>query len=125
MMPAVAEGEAAVSRVGWIVLGCVVLSGGVARMARAQQSGVDCHKATQWSDMMVCGNPDLTDLDTKVDKAYRDSQKGLSPKDAEEVRGVHEAWLRGREKCQEDPDPTKCLEKYYQHHIEPIVQPGQ
>jgi uncharacterized protein len=111
------------TRVGGLLFGCVALCASFASQAPAQS--VDCHKATQWSDMMVCGNPNLTDLNAKVDKAYQDAQKGLSPAEAEEVRGVHEAWLRGREKCQENPDPTKCLEKYYQNHIQPIVQPGQ
>lgn len=112
-------------KVGWMVFAWVVVSVGAAEVVAAQQAGVDCHKATQWSDMMVCGNPNLTDLNAKVDKAYQDAQKGLSPTDAEEVRSVHVAWMKGREKCQGDPDPTKCLEKYYQHHIEPIVQPNQ
>ena len=114
-----------VTRLGWVVLGCVVLSGGSAHLGQAQQPGVDCHKATQWSDMMVCGNPNLTDLNAKVDKAYQDAQKGLSPTEAEEVRRVHVEWMKGREKCQGDPDPTKCLEDYYRRHIQPIVQPGQ
>ena len=113
------------NRAGWMVLGCIALGIGVAAVAHAQRSGVDCHKVAAWSDMMVCGNPNLAALDTKVDKAYQDAQKGMSPTDAEETRRVHAAWMTGREKCQQDPDPTKCLEKYYRRHIEPIVQPGQ
>ena len=107
---------------GWAVLACVVLNGVSIGVARAHSQG-DCHKATQWSDMMVCGNRNLADLDTKVDRAYEKAQSGLSPKDAEEVRRVQAAWMKGREKCQQDPDPTKCLEDYYQRRIKQIVQP--
>ena len=110
------------TRVGWVVLGCVALSGGWLNAARAHSQD-DCRKAQQWSDMMVCGNRNLADLDGKVDKAYEDAQKGLSPKDAEEVQRVQAAWMKGREKCQENPDPTKCLEDYYQRRIRNIVQP--
>ena len=113
------------SRLGWVMLGWMMLSGAGARTGWAQEPRVDCHKATQWSDMMVCGNPNLTALNAKVDKAYQDAQKGLSPKDAEEVRRVQVEWMKGREKCQDDPDPTKCLEDYYQRHIQPIVPSGQ
>ena len=112
------------TRVGLVVLGCVALSSSVAGVARAYSQG-DCHKAKQWSDTMVCGNPNLADMDSKVDKAYDKAASGLSPKDAKEVRRVQQAWLKGREKCQEDSDPTKCLEDYYQRHIKEIVQPDQ
>ena len=112
------------TRVGWVVLGCVALSSGWAGMAAAHSEG-DCHKVHEWSDMMVCGNPNLNDLDSKVDRAYQKAQQGLSPKDAEEVQRVQAAWMRGREKCQQNSDPTKCLEDYYQRRIKEIVQPQQ
>lgn len=110
------------SRLGWLVFGCVALGGALTGVAWAH-SPDDCHKAKEWSDMMVCGNPNLADLDGKVDKGYEDAQQSLSPKDAQEVREVQAKWMRGREKCQQDPDPTKCLEDYYQRKIKEIVQP--
>lgn len=55
--------------------------------------------------------------------AYKDAQTSLPPKDADEVRAVQQAWLKGREKCQKDSDPVKCLETYYQRRIKEIVQP--
>jgi uncharacterized protein len=114
-----------VSKPRWfcvIVLALAVVAAGI---ARASGPSFDCHKAKKWSDMMVCGNPNLADLDGKVDKAYRKAQRSLPPKDAQQVREVQQAWLKGREKCQEDPDPMKCLQTYYERRIKEIVQPGQ
>ena len=84
----------------------------------------DCHKKKKWSDMMVCGNRDLTAMDAKVDRAYKKAQATLPPDEAAQVRDVQAAWDRGREKCQQDPDPMKCLQDYYQRRIKEIVQPG-
>ena len=93
--------------------------------ARAEEPHINCHKKKKWSDMMVCGNRDLTAMDAKVDRAYKKAQTGLPPDQAAQVRDVQEAWLRGREKCQKGPDPIKCLQDYYQNHIKEIVQPGE
>lgn len=109
----------------WAVAACLALSTGLMTRARAEEPNSGCHKSAEWSDMMVCGNPNLTDLGGKVDRAYRKSQEGLSIEDATEVRRVQAAWLKGREKCQESADPTKCLEDYYQRRIKEIVQPNQ
>jgi uncharacterized protein len=92
-------------------------------MAAAHEPNVNCHKAKQWSDMMVCGNPDLADLDAKVDKAYHKTRASLPPDQAEQVSRVQAAWRRGREKCQKSSDPVKCLQDYYQRRIKEIVQP--
>ena len=101
----------------------VALAVAAVGVARASGPSFDCHKAKQWSDMMVCGNPNLADLDSKVDKAYRKAQQPLSAKDAEQVREVQRAWRKGREKCQQDSDPIKCLQTYYERRIKEIVQP--
>ena len=92
--------------------------------ARAEEPNTNCHKKKKWSDMMVCGNRDLTAMDAKVDRAYKKTQDSLPPDEAAQVRDVHNAWMRGREKCQKGPDPVKCLQDYYQRHIKEIVQPG-
>lgn len=107
------------------ILVAAVFAGALAGRAGAQDPNFNCEKATQWSDMMVCGNPSLVQLDGKVDKAYKRSQEGLTPEQANEVQEVHDAWRKGREKCQQDPDPIKCLQDYYQDHIKKIVQPGE
>ena len=109
----------------WALVGVLALAAAWAGAARADEPRTNCHKVKKWSDMMVCGNPDLRDLDGKVDNAYRKAQVGLSPADAGKVRRVQQAWLRGREKCQESADPTKCLHDYYERRIKEIVQPGQ
>jgi len=113
-----------VTKAGWVVLAGVTLGVAVG-VAVAHQPSFDCHKAKQWSDMMVCGNPNLADLDVKVDKAYKKAQRSLPPQNAAQVREVQQAWLRGREKCQQDPDPIKCLDDYYQRRIKEIVQPAK
>lgn len=94
-------------------------------MALAEQPSVDCHKASQWSDMMVCGNPDLSAMDAKVDRAYRKAKESLPPDEAAQVDEVQAAWMRGREKCQKNDDPMKCLHDYYESRIKEIVQPDQ
>ena len=109
----------------WTLYSCIVLSAACVQVARAEEPNSGCHKSAEWSDMMVCGNPNLTDLGGKVDRAYADSERGLSPEDAGEVRRVQQAWLKGRAKCQESSDPTKCLQDYYQRRIKEIVQPNQ
>jgi len=114
-----------VGKRGWVGAAVVALVLTAAGVVHASRPSFDCHKAKQWSDMMVCGNPNLADLDSKVDKAYRKAQRSLSPQDAKQVREVQQAWLRGREKCQQDPDPIKCLHTYYERRIKEIVQPGQ
>lgn len=109
----------------WIVAACVAVTTSLAGMTGAEEPNSGCHKSAEWSDMMVCGNPNLTDLSGKVDRAYRKAQEGLSAEDAGEVRRVQEAWLKGREKCQQSADPVKCLDDYYQRRIREIVQPNQ
>lgn len=93
--------------------------------ARAEEPNTNCHKKKKWSDMMVCGNRDLTAMDVKVDRAYKKAQATLPPDEAAQVRDVQSAWERGREKCQQDADPIKCLQDYYQRRIKEIVQPGE
>ena len=108
--------------VGWLGFG-VALACAAASVAGAHEPNVNCHKAKQWSDMMVCGNADLADMDAKVDKAYRKTRASLPPAEAEQVTRVQNAWRWGREKCQQSSDPMKCLQDYYQHRIKEIVQP--
>jgi len=116
--------QATVTTTVGALLVTLLLGAAFAATAHAQPRG-DCHKSSQWSDMMVCGNPNLTDLDAQVDAAYRKQRDALPAQDAEQVRLVQEQWLRGREKCQEDADPMKCLETYYQRHIKELFQSGQ
>jgi uncharacterized protein len=105
----------------WLMIGLVVMS---ATDTQAKSVKGDCRKMKQWSDMMVCGNPDLSAMDARVDKAYRKSAASLPPDQAAQVREVQAAWVRGREKCQQDRDPVKCLHDYYERRIKEIVQPG-
>ena len=111
------------STMGWAGL-ALTLAWALAAPAVAHEPNVNCHKVKQWSDMMVCGNPDLTDLDAKVDKAYRKSRQSLPPAQAQQVNEVQAAWRRGREKCQQSSDPVKCLHDYYERRIKEIVQPN-
>ncbi|MGH7788468.1 MAG: hypothetical protein ACRERC_16480 [Candidatus Binatia bacterium] len=105
------------------VLGVVLAT--LAGAAPAEEPNVNCEKMAEWSDMMVCGNPDLTAKNAKVDEAYREAQQGLGPQDAAEVGQVQAAWKKGRAKCQQSADPTKCLHDYYDARIKPIVQPAK
>ena len=91
----------------------VLLAAAFAGAAAAEEPNVNCEKVSEWSDMMVCGNPDLAAKNAKVDEAYRQAQQGLSPEDAAEVSQVQAAWKKGRAKCQQSDDPTKCLHDYY------------
>jgi len=96
----------------------------LAGASAAEEPDVNCEKVSEWSDMMVCGNPDLTAKNAKVSEAYRQAQQGLSPEDAAQVSEVQAAWKKGRAKCQQSDDPTKCLHDYYDTRIKTIVQPA-
>jgi uncharacterized protein YecT (DUF1311 family) len=71
----------------------------------------DCSKATTSAERMICGNEELSQLDTKLSKIYKSFY--LLTKEIKEDQRV---WIKQRDKCQD----SACIQKLYQQRVEEL-----
>lgn len=71
----------------------------------SQAAGFDCNLATERIHYMICGDPILSDLDSKLKIAFDDARSELVGIDGETGERIdpiskpHRAWLKARNKC--------------------------
>lgn len=83
----------------------------------------DCAKAATKVERLVCADPQLSEMDSELDRSYgkaRESERLLNNKDR--LREYQAAWLRDiRNRC---PD-LKCLKAVYEQRIMQLKVPLQ
>ncbi len=96
-------------RILWIIAGAFMLT-------TAHAASFDCMKASTKIEKMICNNQELSELDSEMDKAYKDAflVKG------EEVTSDQRKWLKHtRSECNDDG----CLKRAYLSRIEKLNAP--
>src|SRR5690606_2185349 len=71
----------------------------------------DCSRAENKAEILICGVPELSALDVKLAKLYRQAREAVS--DRVELRNQQRAWLKERNQC----DHVACLQNLYQKRI--------
>lgn len=75
----------------------------------------DCKKATRKVDRIVCASDDLSRLDERVAKFYREAMAGVSNPD--EIHSAQRAWLRSRNACKTEA----CISHEYERRIQELL----
>ena len=89
------------------------LAGGILAPApRARAASFDCAKAATTTEKLICGDPQLSQLDGQLAQAYRRALEGAV--DPDKLRAEQRAWLRTERKaCGDDA----CLKTVYAQRL--------
>lgn len=77
----------------------------------AEAASFDCKKATGKVERRVCANPELSQLDAQLARAYDQALKNA--KDPTALKTAQRQWLKDRNNCAEDA----CIRQTYQHRL--------
>lgn len=86
-------------------------------VASAGQPSFDCAKARSWSEVTVCNDAGLADLDQRVAELYRSNRAALTSEQKNSVTRDQRQWLRDRESCKKQADSSGCLVGIYKARI--------
>lgn len=103
---------------GWIQNGYLEESGSL------PSPTFDCNKAEGEVEKLICGDPELIDLDHKLADTYRQALAEASSLDAKadeavkNLKAIQRGWIRGRNECWKELDEKEsCVQSQYQHRI--------
>jgi uncharacterized protein len=115
-------------RLCWVTLFTFILFFGLLS-TQANAASFDCHKATTWLEKTVCSDPELSQLDDQLAKAYHDALASLSPEGQEETKQYQRRWLKeisphceARAKVRLEHSTAKCLQGNYERRIKALQQ---
>jgi uncharacterized protein YecT (DUF1311 family) len=77
----------------------------------------DCTKASTWSENAVCHDQAIALLDTEVAALYKAARQRLTAARRDDIKKEQLAWLRKREACSREAQPTQCLRRVYELRI--------
>ena len=82
----------------------------------AKIAGFDCSQANTASEIAVCNNADIGQMDIEITSLYRSRLKdyGHDPKIIKKLHGTQISWLAERNHCGSD---ASCLRTRYQERI--------
>jgi uncharacterized protein len=88
----------------------------------ATAASFDCKKAVSWVEKTVCSNPELSNLDEEMAKAYHDALGSLSPAGQKETKQYQKQWLKEiSQYCIKDKrqisNSATCLKISYKERI--------
>jgi uncharacterized protein len=86
-------------------------------VASAGQPSFDCAKARSWSEVTICNDAGLADLDRRVAELYRSNRAALKGEQQKSVTRDQRQWLRDRESCKKQADRSGCLVDLYKARI--------
>lgn len=102
------------NRVVWIVLGWLIF------LATAQAASFDCAQASIKIERMICGNEELSALDSRMDKAYKDALGAYDYYAGLQVKSDQKKWLsKTRRACVDEG----CLKRTYLSRIDELNAP--
>lgn len=86
---------------------------------------LDCARPANAAQQSVCGDPQLTDLDHRLQAAY---QQALARPDADQgaLTAAQNRWASARDGCAQNPEMRTCLVEAYQTRLVQlaITDPG-
>ncbi len=96
------------------LLACLVL----AQPALAEDApSFDCEKAQSSAEEMICGDPELAELDRLVALRFGqalDAVQSVAQTDAENtLRSIQRGWIKGRDTCWSAADAKECIQSAY------------
>jgi len=101
-------------QISWIVLGWMLL------LTPAHAASFDCSKANTNIERMICNNQELSDLDSRMDKAYQDALNAYDYYAGLHVKEDQKKWLNHtRRKCNDEA----CLKRTYLSRIDELNAP--
>jgi uncharacterized protein len=99
----------------------IILLGFFATHANA--ASFDCKKAASWVEKTVCSNPELSNLDEEMAKAYHDALANLSLEGQKETKQYQKQWIKESPPgCKDDKQDIsiKCLKDSYKNRIKEL-----
>lgn len=96
-------------KLGWYA---AVLAGALGLMSASPAAAVDCAKAGTKAEQLVCGRPELKELDDLVEKLYPATLRVAQ--DPETVASTQRDWRAGVEAC----NGYDCIEDAYDDRLE-------
>jgi uncharacterized protein len=118
----------------WYAAGLAAIVGIFTIHGLALGASFDCAHATAPREQLICADPDLSDLDGRLGRAYQQRRAVLSPQGAELLQSSQRSWLRFIAtvcplKAPADADsrqlPKNCLADHYKERLDQIAKVGQ
>jgi len=97
-------------------------------LAQAAEPSFDCTKANSWSEIQVCNDKTLADLDQQSSNLFKNSKAEIKGSAQKRLIADQKLWLREREACKKHPDKQSCLIAVYKIRIQqlnPVSQTAQ
>lgn len=98
--------------IAFIAFFTFALLGILACLPPARAASFDCNKASTSVEKRICANPQLSNLDSTLDSAYRLVLRSDYP-NKDEVRRGQKTWLAERDRCTSD----ECIQFAYEARI--------
>jgi len=100
----------------WLLLSLLGLT---ATAQTGEGPSFDCERARSWSELTLCVDPRLAELDRRMAALYGELRQALPTEGEAQLREDQRAFLAQRERCQQDSDePRVCLARRYRARIE-------
>lgn len=85
--------------------------------AKSFPASFDCDKAGNDAEKTVCAREDLAALDRRVVATYKQVLAGLPRPQAERLRQGQIDWLKQRDLCGTQRNPSDCVQDAYQRRV--------
>jgi uncharacterized protein len=72
----------------------------------------DCNNVTRAAEKIICSDQELSDLDEKINKSYRNALT-KNP----DTKFSQRDWLRDVNQCNQAPDPVRCFKDVYKDRL--------
>jgi len=109
------------ARITFLLAGCVALSLGYAPLASAAvpaaAGSVDCANPGGSVDPVICGDPGLVALDSKLVDVYAAAAKSAAPDQRNRLFAEQQSWLTDRARCSGAQDKVACMKNLYSLRI--------
>jgi uncharacterized protein YecT (DUF1311 family) len=82
---------------------------------------IDCRKATDPDEKLICGRPVLRQLDTRMSDLYERLRVAIEPRLEDPLTETQRRWLAARRDCARKPPPASmaaCIESAYRKRID-------
>ncbi len=82
------------------------------------QPSFDCSKASTGIELSICDSPELSDIDLRLGKIYKDLRNSLPDQAAEDLKTEQLRWLKNRDGSCKASDINCIFDTYNQRLIE-------
>jgi hypothetical protein len=82
-------------------------------------AAIDCRKATDPDEKLICGRPVLRQLDTRMSDLYERLRAAIEPRLEDPLTETQRRWLAARRDCARNPAAiAACIESVYRKRID-------